>query len=165
MYVNVENNNLNALKCIYEKIHEFFDGIHADKNDSIEELIELYSNDDNFLNEKKIISESLNEIVSILKPLDGLQYELYHFMSIRRIICYILNDINIFINNLSFVYELLVNFFNLIHMKLLNKKGYSDNYDKFCKYLDSQEDFFYTEIFEYDDKYEDLIVEVTNILW
>lgn len=78
---------------------------------------------------------------------------------------YILNDINLFLNYLSFVDELLVNFFNLIHMKLLNKKGYSDHYDKFCKYLDGQEDFFYMEIFEYDDGYEDLIVEVTNILW
>ena len=31
--------------------------------------------------------------------------------------------------------------------------------------LNNQEDFFYTKIFEYNGEYEELIVEVTNILW
>ena len=164
MYVN-RKNNFDTLKDIYEKIHDVFSNIQIGKDKSIDELVNIYSNDAEFLNELKIITKSMDELVSILNTIDSLKKELIHFLSIQRMINYMLKDIKLFLIHLSFIDDLLVNFFNLIHAKLTDKNHYNKHYDKFFTYLDNQEDFFYTKIFEYDGEYEELIVEVTNILW
>lgn len=164
MYVN-RKNNFDTLKDIYEKIHDVFSNIQIGKDKSIDELVKIYSNDDEFLNELKIINKSMDEIVSILNTSDSLKKELIHFLSIQRMINYMLNDIKLFLIHLSFIDDLLINFFNLVHVKLIDNNHYDEYYDKFFAYLDNQEDFFYTRIFEYNDEYEELIVEVTNILW
>lgn len=164
MYVN-SNNNFNALKDIYEKIQDVFSNIKTGKDKSIDELVKIYSNDVEFLNELKIINKSLDEIGSILNTGDSLKKELIHFLSIQRMINYMLKDIKLFLIHLSFIDDLLVNFFNLIHIRLTDKNHYDEYYDKFFIYINNQEDFFYTKIFEYNGEYEELIVEVTNILW
>jgi len=40
---------------------------------------------------------------------------------------------------------LLINFFNLVHVKLIDNNHYDEYYDKFFTYLDNQEDFFTQE--------------------
>ena len=76
-----------------------------------------------------------------------------------------INDFELFIVNLSFIENLLVNFFNLIHLKSLNPQDYEKKYDEFFSYLEKQKEFFYTEIYDYDGKYQDVIIEINNLLW
>ena len=102
MYVN-RKNNFDTLKDIYEKIHDVFSNIQIGKDKSIDELVKIYSNDDEFLNELKIINKSMDEIVSILNTSDSLKKELIHFLSIQRMINYMLNDIKLFLIHLSFI--------------------------------------------------------------
>ena len=134
MYVN-SNNNFNALKDIYEKIQDVFSNIKTGKDKSIDELVKIYSNDVEFLNELKIINKSLDEIGSILNTGDSLKKELIHFLSIQRMINYMLKDIKLFLIHLSFIDDLLVNFFNLIHIRLTDKNHYDEYYDKFFIYI------------------------------
>ena len=80
--------------------------------------------------------------MSILNTSDSLKKELIHFLSIQRMINYMLNDIKLFLIHLSFIDDLLINFFNLVHVKLIDNNHYDEYYDKFFAYLDNQEDFF-----------------------
>lgn len=165
MYIyNNPEINFNDFKKIYEKIHGVFLEISSEKL-SIDELVEIYSNDEVFLNELEIINTSMNEVISILNSKEELKSELYLFLSVNRMICYILDDVRLFLLYISFIDDLLINFFNLIHMKLIKDNEYDEYFNKFFRYLNTQKEFFYTKIFEFNDEYENVIDEVTNILW
>lgn len=165
MYINMDEQvNFQALKDVYDKINNFFIAFQP-KDIPVDDLVELYSNDDIFLKELKIIEESMNEILGILISTEGLDKEFYNFFSIKFIVNYLADDVKLFLVNISFINNLFNKFFLLIHKKLSEDDDYEDCYSIFLKFLEKQKDYFYTEVYEYDGEYEDLIIETTNILW
>lgn len=167
MYVNMnkKETNFDNLNEICHRIREIFSNVKPQKEISIDELIQLYSQDETFLKDLKYIGDSLTEINDILSPIDELNKEYYCFFSIKLMIDYLINDVELFIVNLYFIENLLVNFFNLIHLKSLHYPDYENKYDEFFCNLEKQKEFFYTEIHKYDGSYQDLIIEINNLLW
>ncbi|WP_298498791.1 hypothetical protein [uncultured Methanobrevibacter sp.] len=157
--------NFDVLDEIYRKIRKIFTNVKTQKEYSLEELIEIYSNDAVFLRDLKVIEISMSEIADILEPIEILEKEYYNFLTIRRMINYILNEIKLFIVHLNFIEELLINFFNIIHQKLNSDGNYQELYSTFVTNLEKQKVFFFEKIFEFSDDYNDLIVDVTNVLW
>lgn len=168
MYVamNKKETNFDNLNEIYNRIREIFSNVKPQKEMSIEELIQLYSRDETFLKDLQYIDESLSEITNILAPIDILEKEFLNFLSIKRMIDYLLNDIKLFIVYLFFIDDLLMNFFNLIHQKLQKAdKDYQKEYDLFVSYLNDKKEFFYTQIYEYSGEFEKTVIEINNLLW
>ncbi|MEE0934736.1 MAG: hypothetical protein U0L42_03595 [Methanobrevibacter sp.] len=157
--------SLNNLNEIYRKIREIFSNVKPHDELPLNELVDLYSQDKTFLKDLEYIRKYLSEINNILVPIDELNKEYFCFFSIKLMIDYLINDFELFIVNLSFIENLLVNFFNLIHLKSLNPQDYEKKYDEFFCYLEKQKEFFYTEIYDYDGKYQDVIIEINNLLW
>lgn len=166
MYSNmdIKETNLGNLDEIYQKIREIFTNVKPHEDMPIEKLVKKYSNDNSFLNDLKYIKESLSEITSILAPIDNLENEYSCFFSIRIMIEYLLNDIGLFIVHMSFIDDLLVNFFNLIHRRLVDDDNYDKCYNEINSFLEKQKEFFYNEIHEYDNEFEETIIEINN-LW
>lgn len=165
VYVNMDKNqrNFNSLNDIYQKIREIFSNFKLQSDVPIEKVIQIYSNDNNLLKEISVIEDSLSEIANILAQIGN--KELFYFLSIRHMIGYILKDVKLFIIYMPFVDNLLINFFKFIHSKLIGDNDYEENDEIFADFLEEQKDYFYDNIFEYTGEYEDLIIEVTNILW
>lgn len=167
MYLTMDDKerSLNNLNEIYRKIREIFSNVKPHDELPLNELVDLYSQDKTFLKDLEYIRKYLSEINNILVPIDELNKEYFCFFSIKLMIDYLINDFELFIVNLSFIENLLVNFFNLIHLKSLNPQDYEKKYDEFFCYLEKQKEFFYTEIYDYDGKYQDVIIEINNLLW
>ena len=165
VYVNMDKNqrNFNSLNDIYQKIREIFSNFKLQSDVPIEKVIQIYSNDNNLLKEISVIEDSLSEIADILAQIGN--KELFYFLSIRHMIGYILKDVKLFIIYMPFVDNLLINFFKFIHSKLIGDNDYEENDEIFADFLEEQKDYFYDNIFEYTGEYEDLMIEVTNILW
>ncbi len=164
--MNKKETNFDNLNEIYNRIREIFSNVKPQKEMSIEELIQLYSRDETFLKDLQYIDESLSEITNILAPIDILEKEFLNFLSIKRMIDYLLNDIKLFIVYLFFIDDLLMNFFNLIHQKLQKAdKDYQKEYDLFVSYLNDKKEFFYTQIYEYSGEFEKTVIEINNLLW
>ena len=87
----------------------------------------------------------------------------YNFASIKRMITYIVDNLEKYYYHSSFIVLLLKNFNDLI-VKERQLDDYKEEYEKFDKFLYEQEDYFYTEIFDSDSKYDDAVDKVTNIL-
>lgn len=155
--------NFNSLNDIYQKIREIFSNFKLQSDVPIEKVIQIYSNDNNLLKEISVIEDSLSEIADILAQMGNKEFS--YFLSIRHMIGYILKDVKLFIIYMPFVDNLLINFFNFIHSKLIGNNDYEGNDEIFVDFLEKQKDYFYDNIFEYSGEYEDLIIEVTNILW
>lgn len=166
MYITMDEQvNFQALNDIHDKINKFFTTFQPKFDISADDLVDAYSNDKIFLKELKIIDESMNEILNILKSINGMENEFYDFFSIRIMVIYFIDDVALFLLNISFISNLFDEFFKLIHKKLLDKEKYNEDYSNFTIFLEKQKDYFYTEIYEYDGEYEDLIIEITNVLW
>ena len=129
---------------------------------SLDEFINRYSNDNEFLNDLESVKYSLNEISEIMDEINFEYDEEYNFASIRRMINYIIDDCEKYFHYSSFIVLLLKNFNDLILKQ--RQIDYKEEYEKFDNFLYEQEDFFYGEIFVSDSKYSDAIDKVTNIL-
>lgn len=81
MYVNMnkKETNFDNLNEICHRIREIFSNVKPQKEISIDELIQLYSQDETFLKDLKYIGDSLTEINDILSPIDELNKEYYCF--------------------------------------------------------------------------------------
>ena len=89
--------------------------------------------------------------------------EYYNFASIKRMITYIVDNPEKYFYHSSFIVLLLKSFNDLI-IKERQLDSYKEEYEKFDTFLYEKEDFFYTEIFDSDSKYDDAVDKVTNIL-
>lgn len=168
MYVTMDKKetNLDNLNEIYNKIREIFSNVKKQNELSIDELVRLYSHDETFLKDLHYIEESLTEITNILAQIDILEKEFLNFLSIKRMIDYLLNDIKLFIVYLFFIEDLLMNFFNLIHHKLQKADNdYQKEYDLFVCYVNDKKEFFYTKIYKYSGEFEKTVIEINNLLW
>ena len=168
MYVTMDEKeiNLDNLNEIYRKICEIFSNVKPHNELPINELVQLYSSDKDFLNDMNYIGESLSEIAKILVSIDILENEFILFLSIKRMIDYLLNDVELFIDYLFFIDDLLMNFFNLIHHKIHNSyDDYKKEYDLFVIYLNDKKELVDTKIYQYSGKFEKTVIEINNLLW
>ena len=152
-----ENNNISDdFKKFYSTVKD-----RSAKNDEMspEEFINRCF-EDNYLDYVKF---SLNEISNVMEQINFEYEEYYNFLSIKRMITYIADNPEKYFQYSSFIVLLLKNFNDLI-IKERQLESYKEEYEKFDKFLYEQEDFFYTEIFDYDSKYDDAVDKVTNIL-
>ena len=134
------------------------------KYESIDELVELYSNDKDFCRDLETMKSNFTEIALLLESSDFFSEEYFDFLSIKNMCNYIINDIKLYILHSSFISSLLLNFFKLIRSKIVDDSFYCDIYRTFEKFLDKQERIFYLNVFEGTPEYDDLVDEVTNIL-
>lgn len=167
-YINA-NVNVNAddFLSLFRKLYNFIkDKFHKKEPDeelSFEELVEMYSKDNDFLNKLDYIKTSLEEIDELMEDVNFTYDEYYNFLSIKDMITYIASDVGKFIKHSQFIITLLTAFNGLMDSQ--DDSNYGAIYQKFDKWLYQKEDIFYTEIFESSHEYDELIDKVTNILW
>lgn len=162
--VNGNNNIIDDFLDIFKKFYHSVKNKFT-KNDgmSLDEFINKYSGDDEFLNDLESIKSSLNEISEMMEQINFDYDEYYNFASIKRMSTYIVDNLEKYFYYSSFIVLLLKNFNDLI-VKERQLDDYREEYEKFDKFLYEQEDYFYTEIFDDDSKYDQAIDKVTNIL-
>ncbi|MBQ6100113.1 MAG: hypothetical protein IJL02_09695 [Methanobrevibacter sp.] len=176
MYVNMNDKNIleisrfvQDLKNILDYIGEKFHNIHFKKENSLDNLVSLYSENQEFLDKLGLINELMNNISNKLEGLDYFQDEFYFFLPICSMISYIINDIRKYILFSSFVRNLSLLFCDLITTKISQIKSsslneYEEDFNLFKRNFFNQKEFFYSNIYECSHQYDDLIVEVANIL-
>lgn len=167
-YLNA-NVNVNAddFLSLFRKLYNFIkDKFHKKEPDeelSFEELVEMYSKDNDFLNKLDYIKTSLEEIDELMEDVNFTCDEYYNFLSIKDMIIYIVSDTAKFFKHSHFIITLLMAFNGLMGRQ--DELDYESIYQEFDKWLYEKEDIFYTEIFEYTHEYDEFIDKVTNILW
>ena len=165
-YATVNGNNnviddfLDIFKKFYNSVKDKFT-----KNDemSLEEFINIYSEDEEFLAYLDFVKSSLKEISDVMEQINFEYDEYYNFASIKRMITYIVDNPEKYFYHSSFIGLLLKDFNDLI-IKERQLDSYKEEYEKFDILLYERENYFYTEIFDSDSKYDNAIDEVTNIL-
>lgn len=165
-YATVNGNNniiddfLDIFKKFYNSVKDKFT-----RNDEmpLDEFINKYSEDKEFLDYLDFVKFSLNEISNVMEQINFDYDEYYNFASIKRMITYIVDNLEKYFYYSSFIVLLLENFNDLI-VKERQFDDYKEEYEKFDTFLYEKEDYFYTEIFDSDSKYDNAINEVTNIL-
>lgn len=188
-YINFNFNiGINEFMCSFKEFFKRIKDILSQKvfkkeNQSIDELVDLYSQDEEFLNNLNSLKTLLDGIKGLLKEVSFIRDEYISFLSIRNMISYILDDLYKFFRYYDFIRSLISSFRNLIvkEIEIYQKFDINDYdktevlvnsflsyyekvYDEFDDFMDQQENYFYTEIFDYSDKYDDLIVDVTKAL-
>ena len=162
--VNRNNNIIDDFLDIFKKFYNSVKNRFTKNDDmSLEEFVNIYSEDKEFLDYLDFVKFSLNEISNVMEQINFKYDEYYNFSSIKRMITYIIDNLEKYFNYSSFIVLLLKNFNDLI-IKERQLDSYKEEYEKFNIFLYEQEDYFYTEIFDDDSKYDDAIDEVTNIL-
>lgn len=162
--VNGNTNFMDDFLYIFKKFYHYVkDKSTGNDEMPLEEFINKYSEDNKFLNDLESIKSSLNEISEMMEQINFDYDEYYNFASIKRMITYIVDDLEKYFHYSSFIVLLLKNFNDLI-VKERQLDDYKEEYEKFDTFLYEQEDFFYTEIFDGDSKYDNAIDEVANIL-
>lgn len=167
-YINA-NVNVNAddFLSLFKKLYNFIkDKFHKKEpyeELSFEELVDMYSKDNDFLNKLDYIKTSLEEIDELMEDVNFTYDEYYNFLSIKDMITYIASDVGKFLKHSHFIITLLTAFNGLMDSQ--DESDYEAVYQKFDKWLYKEEDIFYTEIFESSHEYDELIDKVTNILW
>ena len=161
------NGNTNFIDDFLDIFKEFYNSVKDKftRNDEmpLDEFINKYSEDKKFLNDLESIKSSLNEISEMMEQINFDYDEYYNFASIKRMITYIVDNLEKYFYYSSFIVILLENFNDLI-VKERQFDDYKEEYEKFDTFLYEQEDFFYTEIFDSDSKYDNAVDNVTNIL-
>ena len=165
-YVTVNGNN-NVIDDFLDIFKKFYQSVknRLTKNDemSFEEFINIYSEDKEFLDYLDFVKFSLNEISNVMEQINFEYDEYYNFASIKRMITYIVDNPEKYFYHSSFIVLLLKSFNDLI-IKERQLDSYKEEYEKFDMFLYEKENYFYTEIFDGDSKYDDAIDEVTNVL-
>lgn len=92
--------------------------------------------------------------------------EYYNYISIYTMINYILTyKSDEYSKYQSWILTLLKSFNTLLYKHSeLSKEEYTAYYEDFDKWLYEQEDYFYCQVFERTEAYDELIDKVTNIL-
>lgn len=176
MYSNIYSNEVLDINNIIHELNELLDNIYnrffnykSSKENSMDALVKKYSNDSQFLKSLVTIKNLSDKLADKLELLDSYKYEFYSFLSIKNMICYIIDDIECYLSYSSFASDLISLFNDLIDDKVKCMKNNSGNYDEifshFKERLNEFEEFFYLNIYKCTYEYDDLIDEVTNILW
>lgn len=177
MYINMNDNQIidigiivKDLKELLDNVKERFSNVSLKKENAIDNIVKKYSQNNDFLNKLEIIKSLSDKLLDKLEPLKDFHEEFIAFLSIQNMIEYIIGDIRKYILFSSFIHELISSFYKIINIKIDSMKNTKiHNYEKFFKSYEEklfkQEEFFYLNIYENTHKYDDLIADVTNILW
>lgn len=162
--VNRNNNIIDDFLDIFKKFYNSVKNRFI-KNDemSLDEFINKYSEDKEFFDYLEFVKYSLNEISNVMEQINFEYDEYYNFASIKRMITYIIDNPEKYFYYSSFIVLLLKNFNDLL-VKERQLDSYKEEYEKFDIFLYEQEDYFYTEIFDSDSKYDNAVDKVTNVL-
>ena len=129
--VNANNNIIDDFLDIFKK---FYNSVKSrfTKNDemSLEEFINKYSDDKEFLDYLDFVKFSLNEISYVMEQINFKYDEYYNFASIKRMIIYIVDNPEKYFYHSSFIVLLLKNFNDLI-IKERELDSYKEEYEKF----------------------------------
>ena len=112
------------------------------------------------------LKASINEVEYILSGLDYFEDEYYDFSTIKDMIFYILDNKSL-LHYISFFEGLLNSFQSLFHFKKESSdEEYSKRYKEFsCELIDIEE-FFFTEIYQPSEKYDEkALSEISMILF
>ncbi len=158
------------LKELLDSVIERFSSIQVKKENSIDNIVVKYSADKEFLEKLDCIVYLTDELVDRLEVLKDFQDEYLACLSLQNMVEYVVGDIRRYILFSSFIKDLIFSFYNLIISKIdLMKKGRINDYNKVLSdynlNLYKQEEFFYFKIYENTHEHDDLIKEVTNILY
>ena len=177
MYISMDEKSMMSLdeiltefKQIFDSIMEKFSNISLKKQYSVDALVNRYSEDKKFLKKLDNINDLMKEISDKLEALHDFENEFHNFLSIQNMVGYIIKDIEKYFKYSSFVNELTSSFCELIHTKIMLLKSneyekYNEIYKSFDDVLFKNEEFFYLNIYQHSHQYDDLIDEITNILW
>ena len=109
------------------------------------------------------MKDSFNNVENTLSHLDFIEEEYYDFLSIKDMVFYIL-DYGL-IEHISLFECLLGSFFEVISLKLNSSKDYQIKYDEFSSELIDVEQFFYTEIYEPSENFnEETLAQISNLI-
>lgn len=150
---NIYDSFINAIKELKERIYSNVENIIVQKDKpSLEELIGN-------------IKDSFNNTENILSNLDFFKNEYYDFSSIKDIAFYILDNKSL-LHHISMIRDLLNSFYNLVQFKKYSSnEEYKQKYEKFSSKLVDTEQYFYTEIYEPSENYnEEALSEISNSL-
>ena len=158
------------LKELLDSVVERFTNIQFKKENSLDNIVEKYSTNKELLEKLDDIVNLIDELVDRLDVLNDFQEEYLACLSLQNMVKYVVGDIRKYILFSSFIKDSISSFYNLITSKIdLMKKGRIDDYNKVLSdyniTLYKQEEFFYLNIYEKTSEHDDLIKEVTNILW
>lgn len=129
--VNVNNNVIDDFLDIFKK---FYNSVKSKltKNDemTLDEFLSKYSDDKEFLNYLDSVKLSLNEISDLMEQMEFKYDEYYNFISIKKMIIYIVNNLEKYFYYSSFILILLKNFNDLM-IKEKQLESYKEEYEKF----------------------------------
>lgn len=168
MYINMDEKSMMNLDEIITEFKQIFDSIIEKFSNSY--LKKQYSVDEEFLKKLDDINDLMNDISNKLEALNCFEKEFHNFLSIQNMIGYIIKDTEKYFKHSSFVKKLASLFCELIHTKIMLLKNdeyekYNEIYKSFDENLFKHEEFFYLNIYQHTHQYDDLIDEITNILW
>ena len=146
---NKINETISFLKEVFNKIKEKFIEIKTDKEQSHYE-----KEAENILKLMNEIEESI-EINPLLEEED-----LFDFQDLKSMAKYILKDKSLFLEHSSFILDILTIYNKIIFSKLANEETETLVYA-----FNRKREYFYVHIYEHLGIYDDLIDEITNILW
>ena len=176
MYENMDGKYISDVNCIVNDLKNLTGNIENRfsnfqfKDENVSDNFLSTSNDKELYEELNNIKKLTDEICDKLEGLNSFTKEFHAFLSIQNMVGYIVEDLGRFILHSSFILELISSFYRLISIKRnIMKKDDLDNYEKSYKefedYLSEKEEYFYLNIYKCTHQYDDLIVQVTNILW
>ncbi len=159
---NLPEEMIDVLLELYNTIKDKFKFIN--KNTNVVNIDESLENVD-------LIMDSLNKLADMLEMNSLFEEEYYLSLSIINDIEYIaLDKKDLSQQNLIFIANIVINFCNLIRDKqdlLLsnNHIDYKKEYNEFIIFYNNQKEYFYNNIAQKNEDYDELIDKVTNILW
>ncbi len=121
------SNIVEDLKNLLDSLSNKFSFIQLKKENSIEDLVRIYSNHKEFINKLDLIKKLTDDMADNLERLDSFEEEFYIFLSARNMINYIIGNIEYYILYSSFVHELSSLFCNLINTKITHLRNSTIN--------------------------------------
>ncbi|MBQ6443664.1 MAG: hypothetical protein IJJ11_03155 [Methanosphaera sp.] len=159
---NYPEEMIDVLLELYNKIKDKFKFIN--KN------MEVLSIDDS-LDSVDLIMDSLNKLADMLEVNPLFEKEYFLALSIINDIEFIILDHkDLLKDNLVFIGNIVINFCNLICDKqdlLLSKKiiNYEEEYQDYLVYYNNQKEYYFSKLPDVDEDFDEVIDEVTNIMW
>lgn len=146
--VNIKERLEKILKTIKNKLKSIYS-----KKDSLEESI--YS-----------LKEQMFDFACLLEQLSDFRKEFFDFLKIEKMVDYILDNLcSISFNQSSIIFESIYKFSDLIFCKIDSlESNYQEKYNEFSLYLKETKRYFYLNICEYDDKFDDTMIKVSKVL-
>ena len=148
---NVYDSFINAFRELAEKIYSNVEDI-LNNEPSLDELIGN-------------LKDSFNDAENIISDLDFFKEEYYDFSSIKDMAFYILGNKSL-LCHISMIINLLNSFYGLVQFKKdSSNEEYEKKYEEFSSVLVDTEQYFYTEIYEPSENYnEETLSEISNSL-